>query len=249
MIESLLPGLPIYNPILIFVGGLAIGLLHAFEPDHLSAVSTQLLHKTKSSQESKRLKIKQLTMLSSFRGMIWGMGHTSSIVMIGLLVAGFSLSIPDDFFIGVEFIVGLMLVGLAILTATNKTMMKRQHIHPHTHENGLSHTHPHSHDKNHTHNHKSYLIGCIQGLAGSGGLVALSASTISGFDMMIYFLLLFGVGSIIGMIMASGVMGLPFIVLSRLSHATKYVRYIIAGLTFVIGINIILSIGLDVKLF
>ena len=66
---------------------------------------------------------------------------------------------------------------------------------------------------------------------------------------MIYFLLLFGVGSIIGMIMASGVMGLPFIVLSRLSHATKYVRYIIAGLTFVIGINIILSIGLDIKLF
>ena len=234
-----------HNPILIVVAGLTIGLLHAFEPDHLSAVSTQLLHKTNRSQESKKLQIKRLTISSSLRGMLWGMGHTSSIVMIGLLVAGFSLNIPNDFFIGAEFVVGLMLVGLGILTAMNKTIMKKQHVHPHSHENGLSHTHPHSHTGNHTHGHKSYLIGCIHGLAGSGSLVALTASTIHGFDMMIYFLLLFGVGSILGMTIASGVMGLPFVVLSKMNHATKYLRFAIAVITFVIGANIVFSIFVD----
>ena len=40
--------------------------------------------------------------------------------------------------------------------------------------------------------HKSYLIGCIHGIAGSGSLVALAASTMNSFEMMIYFLILFG---------------------------------------------------------
>ena len=241
----LLEILQLHNPVLIIVAGLTIGLLHAFEPDHLSAVSTQLLHKTNHAKESRKLQIKRLTISSSLRGMLWGMGHTSSIVLIGLLVAGFSLSIPNDFFIGAEFAVGIMLVGLGILTAMNKTIMTRQHVHPHSHDNGISHTHPHSHTGGHTHGHKSYLIGCVHGLAGSGSLVALTSSAIHGFDMMIYFLLLFGIGSIVGMMIAGGILGLPFIVLSKMSHATKYLRYAIAGITFVIGANIVLSIFLD----
>jgi len=66
---------------------------------------------------------------------------------------------------------------------------------------------------------------------------------------MIYFLILFGVGSIIGMTVASGVIGLPFIFLSKVGSVTKYLRYVIASITFIIGINIIFSIGLNSKLF
>jgi len=69
------------------------------------------------------------------------------------------------------------------------------------------------------------------------------------FDMMIYFLILFGIGSIIGMTVASGVIGLPFIFFSKISSVTKYLRYAIASITFIIGINIVFSIGLDSKLF
>ena len=233
------------NPVLIVMAGLSIGLLHAFEPDHLSAVSTQLLHKTDHSKDSTKSQIKKITISSSIRGMLWGMGHTSSIVLIGLLIAGFSFTISSDFFVGAELVVGFMLVGLGILTAMNKTILKGQHVHPHSHENGLSHTHPHSHIGDHNHDHKSYLIGCIHGLAGSGSLVALTASTIHGFDMLISFLILFGVGSIMGMIAASGIMGLPLIILTKVNNVTKYLRFIISGITFVIGANIVFSILFD----
>jgi len=237
------------NPFLIIIAGLMIGLLHAFEPDHLSAVSTQLLRNNNNSKSSKKRDLQNLTIISSLRGALWGMGHTSSIILIGLLIAGLSLNIPDDFFISAEVLVGLMLITLAIFTFTNKSILKQKHVHPHTHSNGISHTHSHEHNENHKHGHKAYLIGCVHGIAGSGSLVALFASTMNGFDMMIYFLILFGIGSIIGMTVASGVMGLPFILLSKVNSVTKYLRYTIASITFIIGLNIIITIGLDNKLF
>ena len=237
------------NPLLIIIAGLMIGLIHAFEPDHLSAVSTQILKKNNNSSVSKKLELRSLSISSSLRGIFWGMGHTSSIMLIGLLIAGLSLNIPDNFFISAEVIVGFMLIVLGILTFTNKSIFKQKHVHPHEHSNGISHTHFHTHNENHKHGHKAYLIGCVHGIAGSGGLVALMASTMNGFDMMIYFLILFGIGSIIGMTVASGILGLPFILLSKISSATKYLRYAIAGITFIIGINIVFTIGLDNHLF
>ena len=249
MIETILELLQANNPFLIIVAGLAIGLLHAFEPDHLSSVSTQLLKNTNNTNDSKKSSLKSLTVVSSLRGMFWGMGHTSSIILIGLLIAGLSLNIPENFFISAEVLVGFMLMVLGIFTFTNKSVFKQKHLHPHTHSNGISHTHSHTHNTNHKHGHKSYIIGCIHGIAGSGALVALVASTMNGFEMMIYFLMLFGVGSIIGMTVASGVMGLPLILLSKISSVTKYLRYTISGITFIIGLNIIITIGLDNKLF
>ncbi len=241
--------LQVNNPFLIIIAGLMIGLLHAFEPDHLSAVSTQLLRNKDNSKSSKKLDLRNLTIISSLRGALWGMGHTSSIILIGLLIAGLSLNIPDDFFISAEVLVGLMLITLAIFTFTNKSIFKQKHVHPHKLSNGIAHTHSHNHNVDHKHGHKSYLIGCIQGIAGTGGIVALIAATMNGFDMMIYFLILFGIGSIIGMTVASGAIGLPIIFLSKISSVTKYLRYVIASITFIIGINIIFSIMLDSKLF
>ena len=237
------------NPLLIIIAGLMIGLVHAFEPDHLSAVSTQLLQNKNTTSGSKKIGLRSLTISSSLRGALWGMGHTSSIILIGLLIAGLSLNIPDNFFISAEVVVGFMLIILAIFTFANKSIFKQKHIHPHEHSNGISHTHFHTHNENHKHGHKAYLIGCVHGIAGSGGLVALIASTMNGFDMMIYFLILFGIGSIIGMTVASGILGLPFILLSKISSVTKYLRYAIAGITFIIGINIVFTIVLDSKLF
>jgi len=237
------------NPLLIIIAGLMIGLIHAFEPDHLSAVSTQLLQNKNTTSGSKKIGLRSLTISSSLRGALWGMGHTSSIILIGLLIAGLSLNIPNSFFISAEVVVGFMLIILAIFTFANKSIFKQKHIHPHEHSNGISHTHFHTHNENHKHGHKAYLIGCVHGIAGRGSLVALTASTMNGFDMMIYFLILFGIGSIIGMTVASGILGLPFILLSKISSVTKYLRYAIAGITFIIGINIVFTIGLDNNLF
>ncbi len=240
--------LQVNNPFLIILAGLAIGLLHAFEPDHLSAVSTQVSNNNHNTSGSKKSGLMNLTINSSLIGALWGIGHTSSILVIGLLIAGLSINISDSFFIGAEAIVGFMLIVLAILTVSNKSVFKRKHVHPHKHSNEVFHTHSHTHSIDHKHGHKSYLIGCVHGIAGSSSLVALIASTMNGIDTMIYFLILFGIGSVIGMAVASGILGLPFILLSKINIVTKYLKYAIASVTFIVGFNIVFVIVFNGRL-
>jgi len=248
MIDNLIEILQFNNPFLIIMAGLMIGLMHAFEPDHISAVSTQLLVKNKNS--SKKIALKEVSIISSLRGAIWGIGHTSSIILIGLIIAGLSLNIHSNFFVGAELIVGFMLIVLGILTISNKKIFKQKHIHPHSHSKGISHTHFHNHEQEHNqnHSHKAFLIGSIHGIAGSGSLVALTASTMVNFETMIYFLILFGIGSTLGMIIVSGIIGIPFALLSKIKQTTKYLKYIVSCVTFIIGLNIIFTILLDKKL-
>jgi ABC-type nickel/cobalt efflux system permease component RcnA len=248
MIDSLIQTLEVNNPFLIIMAGLMIGLIHAFEPDHISAISTQLLIKNKNG--SKKLALKQLSIVSSLKGAVWGMGHTSSIILVGLIIAGLSLNIHNDFFVGAELIVGVMLIVLGILTISNKKIFKQKHIHPHNHSEEISHTHFHNHKQEHSqnHSHKAFLIGTIHGIAGSGSLVALTASTMVNFETMIYFLILFGIGSTIGMTAISGIIGIPLTLLSKIKQTTKYLKYIVSCITFIIGLNIIFTIVLDEKI-
>lgn len=248
MIDNLIEILQFNNPFLIIMAGLMIGLIHAFEPDHISAVSTQLLVKNKNS--SKKIALKEVSIISSLRGAIWGIGHTSSIILIGLIIAGLSLNIHSNFFVGAELIVGFMLIVLGILTISNKKIFKQKHIHPHSHSKGISHTHFHNHEQEHNqnHSHKAFLIGSIHGIAGSGSLVALTASTMVNFETMIYFLILFGIGSTLGMIIVSGIIGIPFALLSKIKQTTKYLKYVVSCITFIIGLNIIFTILLSNKL-
>tara|TARA_B000000460_G_scaffold157821_1_gene111705 strand:+ start:49 stop:792 length:744 start_codon:yes stop_codon:yes gene_type:complete len=235
------------NHFLILAAGAMVGLIHAFEPDHVSAMSTQIM--SGKSSLTKKQSLKNLTAISSWRGMIWGFGHTSSIIIIGVLIAGLSLNIGNEFFLGAEFIVGIMLIALGVFTIRNRNILGQSHIHPHTHENGISHVHTHNHNTDHKHDHKSFIIGSIHGIAGSGSLVALTASAFMGFETMMYFLVLFGIGSIIGMTVISGIIGLPFILSSKMKQVTRYLRYGISGITILIGTNVILTIVSNYKLF
>jgi hypothetical protein len=69
----------------------------------------------------------------------------------------------------------------------------------------------------------------------------------NGFDMIAYFLILFGVGSIIGITVASRFLGMSLILLSKINIA-KYLKYVISNMTFVIGINIIFLVLLGSEL-
>ena len=235
------------NHFFVLAAGVMVGLIHAFEPDHVSAMSTQII--TGKSNLTKKQSLKNLTAMSSWRGMIWGFGHTSSIIIIGVLIAGLSLNIGNEFFLGAELIVGIMLIALGVFTVRNRNILGQSHIHPHTHQNGISHVHAHNHTMDHKHDHKSFIIGSIHGIAGSGSLVALTASVFMGFETMMYFLVLFGIGSIIGMAVISGIIGLPFILSSKMKQTVRYMKYVISGITCLIGVNIIFTIISDYKLF
>ena len=249
LIENLMNMLQSGSSSLILLAALAIGVVHAFEPDHLAAITTQIIKKGDKKSKSAKYFVRKSIIKSSLMGALWGAGHTSSVLVLGLLVAGLSLTISDNFFRSIELIVGLMLLLLGTLLIFNKGILRNGHVHPHRHEDGIVHTHSHGHDADHRHGHKSYLIGCIQGLAGSGVLVVLGVSGLGSFEMAISFLAVFGIGSIIGMTIASGIIGIPFVLSFKTPYLHKFLRYVIAFITIVMGASIILEITFNSGLF
>lgn len=153
------------------------------------------------------------------------------------------------FFISSEFIVGVMLIFLAITTLSNKKLFKIKHMHSHAHKDGTIHTHPHDHGSDHKHGHKSYLIGCIHGLAGSGVLLVVIAGTLSSIQDILSFILIFGVGSVIGMTVVSSLIGIPFALSNKALSLEKTLRYVVGSVSFLIGISIIYEIVYVGKLF
>ena len=249
MVEELIAQFQTMTPILIMVAGLAIGLEHAFEPDHIAAVSTQIAKRKFQQSKSLKVFVGQSTLRSSLLGALWGAGHTSTLILVGLLVFALSLSIPNTVFIGLEFIVGLMLVFLGSMAYLNKSIFKFRHLHPHIHEDGTIHTHPHTHDGEHKHGHKLYAIGCVHGLAGSGSLVVLVASSLGSVEMVLSFILIFGIGSMVGMAIISGLIGLPFAFTANITKVNKILRYVAGSASLLIGINIMYQVAIVKNLF
>ena len=217
------------------------------------------------------LRVKRALSRGSLLGALWGAGHTSAILLVALGVLAFSLSIPGAVFDGLEAAVGLMLVALGVSAWTGTSMLglwRRMrgrgrggahphphshaggtvHTHPHSHAGGTVHTHPHSHggwegSSAHRHGHRSYMIGCIHGLAGSGGLIALGASAMGSMEAGIAMVLAFGAGSVAGMMLASGTLSLPFAFAARLDRAKRAMRAGIGIASVAIGIAIVAGVA------
>lgn len=159
-----------------------VGFGHAFEADHLVAVSSIVTRRDKLA-----LAVKD--------GIYWGAGHTSTIVLIGLLIIVGRVTFPDGYFGYFEAAVGLMLVALGAWRLYNYFRTRRQ--------NGEWMDAADSH-------HLAYGVGLVHGLAGSGAMILLVMTEIqSNFSSMMY-LLIFGIGSIAGMLVAAGIFSLPF---------------------------------------
>lgn len=241
MIEELIKQLPTATPYFVLVAGFLIGLSHAFEPDHVVAVATQNSRMAQKTSMSRFRQVGSGAIKSSILGALWGAGHTSSLVLVSLLIFVFSMNIPEKMFGNFEFGVGAMLVALGIFTYFNARMVRQKHVHPHNHD-GMTHIHSHSHDKTHTHGHKSYIIGCIHGLAGSGSLVILALSTLHSLQTILSFVLVFGIGSIIGMMLISSVIGLPFSLTRQSWRINKILRYLVGTISIAIGIDIFYNV-------
>ncbi|MCO6488018.1 MAG: urease accessory protein [Phaeodactylibacter sp.] len=159
-----------------------VGFSHAFEADHLVAVSSIVTRRDKLA-----LAVKD--------GIYWGAGHTSTIVLIGLLIIVGRVTFPDGYFGYFEAAVGLMLVALGAWRLCNYFRTRRQN------SEWMDAADNH---------HLAYGVGLVHGLAGSGAMILLVMTEIqSNFSSMIY-LLIFGIGSIAGMLVAAGIFSLPF---------------------------------------
>lgn len=178
--------------------GFLLGLRHAFEPDHLSAVTTLAL-------ESRRNRS------CMWLGAIWGVGHALSVVALGtvLLVSGAAL--PARATAGFELSVALMLVilgGRLLYIAMREG--ERGPVHHHCHgSNGHSHGGPpvHVHVAGRTLAWRPLLVGLLHGLAGSGAVTALVVARLPTFELRLLYMFVFCTGSIAGMALASGIVG------------------------------------------
>lgn len=237
LFEELLESIEVITPMFVIGLGLLVGIQHALEVDHITAMSTQML-KLKHRKKQFRQLITDSITKSSILGIVWGAGHTTSLVLVGFLIYVLSITIEQQVFSGLEFLVGVMLIFLGITTVYNKKINFR-HKHPHKHADGSIHFEEHNHNNSeHSHSHKSYLIGLIHGLAGSGSLVVLTAFTMyDGVDIL-GFIVIFGIGSIIGMSLIGGIIGIPFALGEKFSKIQKTIRYGISIFSIMIGINI-----------
>ena len=243
MIDSFFEQIMTLTPVMVMGLGIAVGIQHAFEPDHIAAVSTQIL-KSKFDKKPIGQLIKQSITKSSVLGAVWGAGHTTTLVLMGFLVYALAVPIHDYIFSGFEFIVGIMLVFLGITSIINKNF-EFKHKHPHQHKDGTIHLDEHNHDdSNHIHTHKSYLIGLVHGLAGSGSLVVLTAFSFDSMEMMLGFIVVFGIGSMIGMALVGSLLGIPIVYGNRIKLIQKIFRYIAGILSIIIGFNIMYQIGI-----
>lgn len=226
----------------------AMGLKHALEPDHLAAVST-IVSDRKSIWSS------------SLVGGLWGIGHTIALLIAGIAVVAFHFEIGERLANVLELGVGVMLLGLGAQTLWR--VLKGGEIHTHVHvHGGVIHAHPHVHDALELRAHeqpakthhglklsaKPLLVGLVHGLAGSGALMLLILATIPTPSVAIAYILIFGIGSIGGMMAMSMLIGLPFHFASgRFVSVDKWLRSA-AGL-FSLAFGLIWIITLVPELF
>lgn len=177
------------------IGGL-LGLRHAFEPDHLAAVSTLA-----TRPGGRRL-------WSAARlGLIWGVGHTVTVGAVALLIIALGVRLPDRFWPAAELLVAALLVFLGA-TVIWRYVRGRWHMHAHTHVATSPHFHLHSHaaDPSHGHSHaivdgrRSLGFGIAHGLAGSGAIAALLVAAAPDAASRVAYFAAFGAGTIVGML-------------------------------------------------
>jgi sulfite exporter TauE/SafE len=212
--------------------GFVLGLQHATEADHLAAVSTIV-------SEKKNL------FTASIVGGMWGVGHTISLFAVGILVIFLKLQISEAVEARLEACVGLMLVILG-LNALRKLFTAKK-IHIHTHEHGERvHAHVHTHGdgavegSHHRFSPRSIVIGMVHGLAGSAALMLLVVPTIPSPSVALLYILIFGVGSIGGMMAMSFLIGLPFhFTANRFGILNKGIRLCAGVFSLGLGLTII----------
>jgi sulfite exporter TauE/SafE len=220
--------------------GFILGIRHAIEPDHVIAVST-------IASQSKKL------WHASLAGVFWGIGHTVTLFIVGIILILMKGEIPEKWAMSLEFLVGIMLVYLGI-----KTMLsfKNIHVHKHAHD-GDEHKHVHTHEHGgkhkHQHKHASYVksmfIGLVHGLAGSGAMVLLTMSTVKSVGEAAIYIIIFGAGTVMGMLFFTTIIGIPFVLSKKRKTISRPLGMITGVISAVFGLYYMYNLGVNDGLF
>ncbi len=222
--------------------GLLLGMQHALEVDHIAAVS---------SIAARRTDVRDIVK----HGLTWGLGHTLTLFAFAGAAILLGHAIPEHLAQPLETAVGVMLVGLGAHVLW-RLWHDRVHFHLHRHGDGTQHIHVHSHAgeeaphrnslHEHVHHHgfrwRSLLVGLMHGMAGSAALLVLAVSQVANPVIGMFYVLLFGIGSMLGMGALSVVIAVPLAVSARwLTWANRYLQACVGIITIGIGAMTICS--------
>ena len=177
--------------------GFFLGMRHATDPDHVIAVTTIV---------TRQRDVRKSALIGAF----WGVGHTVTIFLVGGAIILFGVVIPPRVGLSMELSVALMLVLLGYLNLRSFLRSMPPDEHPH------DHAHPH-----HSHTGERALaradrllrkaslyqalrpliVGIVHGLAGSAAVALLVLATIRNAQWAVAYLLVFGLGTIAGMML------------------------------------------------
>lgn len=224
--------------------GFLMGIKHAIEPDHVIAVST-IASRSKSLWRS------------SLAGAFWGIGHTATLLVVGFFLFFFKSEISDKWSMSLEFLVGIMLVVLGV--SSFSTFKTRIHTHSHSHgekkhthfhmREDHSHEHPHHESNRNLSYGKSVLIGFVHGLAGSAAMALLTMSTVDTIWQGMLYIAVFGAGTILGMLLFTTAIGIPFVLTSRQFKLNRALTAFTGGLSAVYGVYYMYNLGVTEGLF
>jgi high-affinity nickel permease len=189
------------------VGAVAVllGLRHATDPDHLTAVSTLIA----SDEERGARRAGRL-------GLGWGLGHATSLFAFGLPIVLFGAYLPERLQQAAEVAIGIVIMGLAVRLLVR---WRSGRFHAHAHRHGATehrHLHAHSHDAEHDHGHaellgrspwQAYAIGLVHGMGGSAGVGVLLLAAIPDYVVGVSALVLFALFTAVSMAVASTAFG------------------------------------------
>jgi len=241
--------------------GFFLGMRHATDADHVVAVTTIV-----SRQRTIRS--------SALIGILWGLGHTITIFIVGSLIILFGVVIPPRLGLTMELSVGLMLILLGILNLSG--MMKwiarnfaGGHGHSHSHERVAGHSHSPA-AENRDRDAASSLgwmdrtfgriglyqmlrplvVGVVHGLAGSAAIALLVLTTIRVPALAIAYLLVFGIGTVAGMMLITAAIAVPFTVSGhRFARMNRFLATASGVVSLVFGLLIVYEMGFVHGLF
>ena len=242
--------------------GFFLGMRHATDSDHVVAVTTIVSRQGTVGR-------------AALTGILWGVGHTVTILLAGGAIILFGIVVPPRVGLGMEFSVALMLIGLGLWNLTG--LVPRgvadadRHSHPHRHGDYV-HTHAHGHRAD-THGHaedrtpqawldrafgrlglyrtlRPLVVGVVHGLAGSAALALLVLATIRHPLWAMAYLLVFGAGTIAGMVLITVAMAVPMAYTARrFAAADRYLVVASGLLSLTFGLVLAYQIGVVDGLF
>jgi ABC-type nickel/cobalt efflux system permease component RcnA len=202
--------------LLVVLVAVLLGLRHATDPDHVTAVSTLIVADEDHSPRR-----------TAWLGLSWGLGHATTLLALGLPFVLFGSLLPEPAQVAAEVLIAVVIVALAIRVLVR---WRRGLFHSHPHRHGdLVHAHPHAHGHAHVHaaaegsrapahEHPhaesvrrsplgAYGIGLVHGVGGSAGVGLLLLATIDDRSVAVLALVLFVLFTAIAMAAASTTVG------------------------------------------